>query len=379
MRNTKKIVSYVLALTMIVCSLSACGKKKPKYITKTELIEETVDNKDDNEVQNNSESNDLEFDDYNSKVEFDDFNIESDEDEPELDLDDLDIEEVSEKEKTLTAFSNTKFGKYKYVWGDEFNEKKLDTKKFQVMTHSGESTDIELFNWGDKDLNKVFNIGGGAANMSFIRWYNPTNSLLQFATCGGLNTKNTMSYKYGYLEIRTNMTFNKDKNSIWLVSKDALNAPQSTYCNLEIDVFETLASFDSVTPNIHKWYADGRHTDFNGLKGPKPYTFFDTYNLSKEYHLYGFLWTPTEISMYVDDEKYWTLDTTKSFDSDDDTTAFNLPMYLMLNVGGFTEGGTWHAYSGDEVDLSALPYQVKVDWVRLYQDPSIAGNQLNTK
>ena len=81
--------------------------------------------------------------------------------------------------------------------------------------------------------------------------------------------------------------------------------------------------------------------------------------------------------MYVDGEKYWTLDTTKSFDDDPDTTVFNQPIYLMLSAGAFTPLKNWHTYDGDEIDNTSLPLDFTVDWVRLYQDPDMKGTQLN--
>lgn len=293
---------------------------------------------------------------------------------------DQSADNLPENQKVSTKFEDTKLGKYKYVWGDEFDKDELDLTKWTILSHSNESTDTLQFELGDENLSKVFKIENGAATQIFQRWYDPTNTLIQYATSAHLMTRPTMSWQYGYLEVRLRMSFRKDGNAIWMVSKNALNANDNAYCGLEVDVFETLASTDSVTPNIHLWYKDGRHSDYNGLvmKGePQKYTFTNSYNLSKEFHLYGFEWTPTEMSMYVDGEKYWTLDTTKSFDDDPDTTVYNQPIYLMLSAGAFTPQKTWHTYEGDVIDNTSLPLDFTVDWVRLYQDPNMKGTQLN--
>ena len=371
MLNKRKIISLMLFAVMLCGVMSGCGKDKASkdaYDTVTEIV--TVDG--DSDIDNNSseDDGDLDWEDASDTVEDDEFDYDDTEDDEKI---------LSDIEKPLTTFEATKFGTYKYVWGDEFNGNSLDTSKFTVRAHSNECRDSYRFDWGSPNLSKVFNVSGGCANEFMRRWYDPLNSSIEYASSGGLNSVDTMSYRYGYLEVRSKMTFQKDANAIWLVSGGALGANASDYCGLEVDVFETLASYDSVTPNVHRWYADGRHTDYNGLYGAKPYTFFNTYNLSNEFHKYGFLWTPTEMSMYVDDEKYWTLDTTKSFDKDGDTSCYNLPMYLMISCGAFTPGSTWEAYPGDEVDVKSLPLSVNVDWVRLYQDPSVSGNILNTK
>lgn len=281
-------------------------------------------------------------------------------------------------EKATTEFEDTKFNKYKYVWGDEFETDELDLSKWIVQMHSSESVDCLQFETGDEELPNVFRIKDGVMTQNVIRWYDPTNTLIQYAKSAHLMTRPTMSYQYGYLEVRLRMSFRKDGNSIWLASTNALNSNKNAYCGLEMDVFETKASTDSITPNIHYWYADGRHSDYNHIMGKdQKYIFKESYNLANEFHIYGFEWTPTEMSLYVDGEKYWTLDTTKSFDDDSDITAYNQPLYLMLHGGAFTPGSTWHSYNGDEVDNKSLPLDYSVDYVRLYQDPDMKGTQLN--
>lgn len=310
----------------------------------------------------------------------DEATVSSSENEIMSDTEDGEKEQLSEIEQPTTEFEDTKFEKYKYVWGDEFEKDELDLSKWIVQMHSSESTDSLQFETGDEELPNVFRVKDGVATQNVVRWYDPTNTLIQYAKSAHLMTRPTMSYQYGYLEVRLRMSFRKDANSIWLASNNALNSNKNSYCNIEIDVFETLASTDSLTPNIHYWYSDGRHTDYNGyaLKGePQKYTFKESYNLSNEFHIYGFEWTPTEMSMYVDGEKYWTLDTTKSFDNDPDTSVYNQPIYLMLHGGAFTNGSTWHTYSGDEINNSSLPLDYSIDYVRLYQDPDMAGTQLN--
>ena len=176
---------------------------------------------------------------------------------------DQSTDNLPENQKVSTKFEDTKLGKYKYVWGDEFDKDELDLTKWTILSHSNESTDTLQFELGDENLSKVFKIENGAATQIFQRWYDPTNTLIQYATSAHLMTRPTMSWQYGYLEVRLRMSFRKDGNAIWMASSDALNSNKDAYCGLEVDVFETLASTDSVTPNIHLWYKDGRHSDYN--------------------------------------------------------------------------------------------------------------------
>ena len=163
-------------------------------------------------------------------------------------------EVLPENQRVTEKFEDTKLGKYKYVWGDEFNTDTLDLSKWIIESHSSSGRDKLTFEQGDENLSKVFKIQNGAASLIFQRWYDQTNTLIQYAGPAELMTRPTMSWQYGYLEVRLRMSFRKDGNAIWMASGDALNSNKDAYCGLEVDVFETLASTDSVTPNIHLWY-----------------------------------------------------------------------------------------------------------------------------
>ncbi len=382
MNFKRKIVSIMLAILMLASAVG-CGeeKKTPKKENTSEITQSSNSSDNSSDAEISSEETTVEetlVEEIPSEETF--FEDEGTDDD---DYDDFSFEtELTEMEKPSDKFYSTKLGKYKYVWGDDFKSNTLDKSKWDLVPHGySDNLEAKRLDFTSPDISKVFFLKDGLAVSRMIRYYDPENSLIQYAYNAGLSTRGNMSYRYGYLEVRARMTFKKDKNSIWLLTgPEVLGGNETDYCGLEIDVFETLASFDSVTPNIHRWYRDGRHTDLNDTLGKtQPYVFADSSNLENEFHLYGFEWTPTEMNLYVDDQKYFTFDTTKSFDNDPDTTCYNLPMDLRFGMGGaFTQGSTWHAYAGDEVEIANLPLEGAIDWVRLYQDPSVKTNLLYT-
>ena len=114
-------------------------------------------------------------------------------DDDEDDADEDDKREPADNEKPSTAFTSTKFGKYQYVWGDEFTSSQLDNSKWNVLVHSDENYCAKAFEEGDSELSKVFEIKDGVVNTKYIHYYDPTNSLIEYAGAAQLTTKNTMS------------------------------------------------------------------------------------------------------------------------------------------------------------------------------------------
>ena len=138
------------------------------------------------------------------------------------------------------------------------------------------------------------------------------------------------------------------------------------------------SSPDTMASNLHKWYADGSHVQYPA-GGMPSHTFAEKDTLSSEYHLYGFEWTPTRMTIYVDGAACGSVDTTVPFGTPGDTDMSGLqdPMFLLIDNWLFTEGNAWDPAmaAGDGTDF---PLEFHIDWVRLYQDASVEGTLLCT-
>jgi len=78
-----------------------------------------------------------------------------------------------------------------------------------------------------------------------------------------------------------------------------------------------------------------------------------------EFHVYEAVWTPQQISMSVDGQRYFT------FEKESGGTAvwpFDQPQYLILNLA---IGGSWGGQKG--IDDSAFPTRFLIDYVRVYK------------
>ncbi len=265
-----------------------------------------------------------------------------------------------------------KLGKYKYVWGDEFNDDTLDLTKWQLQDDLNFLYDLK----SDGDVV----MENGCLNLVAERYYDPYNDAIKFKQSYHVVTQKTMAFRHGYLEFRAKVPLKKGMwPSVWFQSrKGTLVEAENTLIEklhnidymVECNIFEVHGSLDTVKPNIHKWYNGGLHVQ--GLRNRNTYVFEDTTFLPEEYHIYGFLWTDEEISMYVDGYKYQSWDLSDNFDGNSTMKGFTETFWnLRLENDVITD-------STDSLDVNTvermdsyepgdLPAVFSFDWIRLYQ------------
>ena len=275
-----------------------------------------------------------------------------------------------------TTLSYAGLEDYKYVWGDEFEEAEYDDINWTKwgFTHSMTGTNEIMTTQG----RECTDIGDGRLKLFAINTYNIENTKVRYIVPWATSHRETMNFVYGYAEIRARVPFFKGAwPSYWGGSAcDIRNGDGTRFdaYHTEIDVFEIFGSDNTVTPNLHKWYEkfdyagtygiSENHTQWAGGRGY--YKFTNDQDPTHEYHLYGFEWTPTEMSMWVDGEKYNTFDISKSWDKDSSMQGFNEPSYLMFNNHVFSEDSSFKPNTvTDNVDM--LPAEYFIDWYRVYQ------------
>ena len=272
-------------------------------------------------------------------------------------------------------FGTKMLEKYVYVWGDEFDSDSLDDLKWHFGTDMGPRPDLVLMNDENPDYVKV---ADGYLQMSARRYFSPVEPMVRYATAQTVSTQETMNYKYGYLVMRAKLPYKQGAwPSFWMKSTGKLAPRKTTDYFAEVDILEVFSSVHTLSPNLHKWYANGTHTQYPGGK-KESYRFENYYNLNEEYHLYGFEWTPEKMTMSIDGVDYMTFDLSYDFDEGGNMDGFHDCMYFMMSNHLFTEHGAYipnpEAIAND---YTKFPIEYCVDWVRLYQEPGVG--ELHTK
>ncbi len=269
-------------------------------------------------------------------------------------------------------FESTVKDGYEYAWGDEFDGSVLDSSKWDLDTSMTGTSTMKL------DRDNCIKVEDGRLKLYALHFFDETDPNVEFAVPFSVTTRNTMSFQYGYLEMRARVPFEVGAwPSLWSGTNGSLGPHvEGLDYTVEVDIFEVFASENELVPNTHKWYKNDDHTQ-GGIQtdgqNKKSFVFENNETLSNEYHTYGFEWTPKTMTMYVDGVAYTTIDITKSYDENDDMRGFTDPLMLKINNHLFVADSGFKPYGGCTVDGAELPFEYFIDYIRLYQKPN-AGN-----
>ncbi len=158
-------------------------------------------------------------------------------------------------------------------------------------------------------------------------------------TSGLITTQPTFSQTYGYFEMRADLPDAAGAwPAFWMLPADGSWPP-------ELDIMETL-TFDSRS----SWSTE--HSGLNGVHTSNGQAAFvpDT---ASGFHTYGVLWTASDLTWFVDGVQVFRTAT---------PADMNKPMFMLANMAV----GGW----GGAIDKSALPAEMRIDYIRAY---SLAG------
>ena len=271
---------------------------------------------------------------------------------------------------------------YNLVWSEEFDGSSLDSFKWSTQTRMSDTKELAQSNSGE--VRKVSD-GNLTLTAKENRYYNENGTYFEqhkYMTTGSVSTEGKMSYQYGYLEIRAKVPYGAGLwPSFWLRSHNASGKQVNPTYEVEVDVFEVFGSTDTLASNLHQQNFSNGDSKMTGgkwwlfssqINEDEKYTFENAENLSNEYHLYAFEWTPDTMTIYVDGVKNveWKLNSTSLalLGLDGDATGFDTTMNILFNNHLFTESSEYIPTNGTiEDNPQNLPANYDIDYVRLYQ------------
>lgn len=247
--------------------------------------------------------------------------------------------------KTLSGVERT------LVWSNEFN---TDGNLGNLVSHHSNSVDPEF---ADKLSITSQNLIVADGNLT-LRIHNNGDNTYTLPTRA--TSRNKMSYKYGYLEIKALVPYKKAIwPEFWLSPDESLMTSQ--YLG-EIDVFEVFGSTDTLSTTLHKWDTSGETYITDTIQNEYTFSWLDSLKLDSTYHTYGFEWTETYMRFYVDGKKYYEVDLTNDIfeKHKDNMEAFKQYYHIIFGNGVYDSTLMNNPISGN-VDY-------KIDYVRLYQN-----------
>lgn len=241
---------------------------------------------------------------------------------------------------------------YKLVWNDEFNKgSELNSTDWRHEVQKAGWVNNELQNYanGSADGKRVTEI---ADNRLYINCFKGSNGKIY---SGRVYAHETQGWLYGIFEARIKLPKGKGTwPAFWMMPcNNDFGANPWPKCG-EIDIMEEVG----VNPN---YTSSSLHTEkFNHVMGTQITKERLTAGAEDGFHVYRLEWTPDYIKTYVDGKEL--LNFNNDGKNDVGSWPFNKPFYVILNLAW---GGDWGGMKG--VDESALPVQMEVDYVRVFQ------------
>lgn len=241
---------------------------------------------------------------------------------------------------------------YKLVWNDEFNEgSELNSTNWRHEVQKSGWVNNELQNYvnGSADGKRVTEI---ADNRLYINCFKGSDGKIY---SGRVYAHENQGWLYGIFEARIKLPKGKGTwPAFWMMPcNNDFGANPWPKCG-EIDIMEEVG----VNPN---YTSSSLHTEkFNHVMGTQITKERQTAGAEDGFHIYRLEWTPDYIKTYVDGKEL--LNFNNDGKNDVGSWPFNKPFYVILNLAW---GGDWGGMKG--VDESALPVQMEVDYVRVFQ------------
>lgn len=166
---------------------------------------------------------------------------------------------------------------------------------------------------------------------------------------GGVQTLGKFSFKYGKVEVRAKFKQGQGAwPAIWMMPVTATYGgwPNSG----EIDIMEHV-NYENVA---HQTVHNGAVTNSGGSSSATSSSSFTV----NDYNIYGLEWTESALKFFVNGNLRYTYN--KPANPTSANWPFDQPFYLILNQSG---GAGWPG----AINNSDLPFDMKVDWVRVYQ------------
>lgn len=231
------------------------------------------------------------------------------------------------------------------IWQDEFDGNSLDSRNWSFDIGTG------VDGWGNHELQyyreENVQVQNGYLTITAKREdYNGRQY-----TSSRIKTEGKQSFLYGRIDMRAKLPKGQ---GIWPAFW-ALGANHSTVgwplCG-EIDFMEMVGGGPGKDNTVHGTvhYEDGGHKYVGGSHTLESGDFHD------KFHVFSIVWTSEKITWYVDNQEYYSFDTTGEHKDE-----FRRSFFILLNMA---VGGNW---PGAPAANTVFPQKYIVDYVRVFQ------------
>ena len=240
---------------------------------------------------------------------------------------------------------------YALVWSDEFD-------KGTELNSADWTHEVQSSGWVNHELQNYVNhkTPGGALVTEVQDDHLTIRAMKENGKVysGRVYAHAKTGWKYGYIEARIKLPKGKGTwPAFWMMPVHFTSWPKDG----EIDIMEEVGYHPNyVSSSLHA----NAHVHSNGTQVTHEML---CAGAEDDYHIYAIEWTGQKITTFVDGKKQLEY-ANRGLGRDD--WPYDAPFYVILNLAW---GGDWGGAQG--VDESALPVEMLVDYVRVYQNGAV--------
>ncbi|MCF8370050.1 MAG: glycoside hydrolase family 16 protein [Bacteroidales bacterium] len=241
---------------------------------------------------------------------------------------------------------------YQLIWADEFDYEGLpDSTKWIFETKGNE------YGWGNNELQYHTTGQNNAMVANGVLSITAREESIEGRdySSARISTQNKFDFKYGKIEARIKLPYGQGIwPAFWMLGAN-IGTIGWPACG-EIDVMEMVGGpdGDNTTHCTLHWDNDGKHAKYGQSHS------LSTGILADDFHIFSAEWDDQEIRGFIDDTQYFKTDITPA-----QLSEFHNNFYIILNLA---VGGNW---PGSPDATTVFPQTMEVDFVRVYQKPSV--------
>ncbi len=256
------------------------------------------------------------------------------------------------------------------LWADEFNGTAGSAPNSDYWTADESDGCRSPYNncgWGNTERqwylesqNRISAAEPGSLSIDAIKLPGNTGLSCYYGKCewksGKITTYNKVAFTYGYMEARIKAPAGGGAwPAFWMLNTNIRTVPWPI--SGELDIWEYKGNYPSITfGTVHFANNNNQHTYLGATKD----TLVD---LSADYHRYGMLWKPDEVSFYFDDTLVYSVNKATTglgyWPFGPNAQGKDPTFYAIFNLA---MGG----HFGGSIDPQLSSTNMKVDWVRYY-------------
>jgi beta-glucanase (GH16 family) len=233
--------------------------------------------------------------------------------------------------------------KYKLVWEENFNSKKLNLKNWNFELGDGCP---EICGWGNNENQIYTKTNHKLTKGNFII---KAKKIASVYSSTKITTKGKKEFLYGRIEARAKLPVGKGIwPAFWMLGSNIAEVKWPK-CG-EIDILEYVGKQpNNVFTSLHTQESHGNTVNTKTSTFPE---------IEDGFHVYSIDWTKDKIEFFVDNQLVYIYNPEIK---NENNWPFDKPFYIIINLA---IGGN---FGGPVIDNSIFPQEFIVDYIKVYQ------------